>query len=118
MGRLDSVGDAAVCVVLAAANYPGTPRAGDVIFGLPAGGGYTTPEGVLVFHAGTRRRGGQGDAEDDLVTSGGRVLGVTARGADLVQARQHAYDVIGTDPGKIHFRGMHFRKDIGARGDS
>jgi len=117
LGSLDSAGDAAVCVVLAAANYPGTPRAGDAIFGLPAGG-FTTSKGVLVFHAGTRRRGGQGEGQDDLVTSGGRVLGVTARGADLVQARQHAYDVIGTDPGKIHFRGMHFRKDIGARGDS
>jgi phosphoribosylamine--glycine ligase len=60
-----------------------------------------------VFHAGTRRAG------DQLLTAGGRVLGVTARGADLAAARARAYAAIE----KIHFDGMHFRRDIGLRGN-
>ena len=115
-GSLRSVAGAAVCVVLAAANYPGPPRGGDVIFGLPADG-TETAEGVLVFHAGTRADAGRSGTEA-LVTAGGRVLGITARGADLAEARERAYGAIGTAPGKIHFSGMHFRNDIGARGRS
>jgi phosphoribosylamine---glycine ligase len=112
-GDLRSSPGAAVCVVLAAANYPGVPRAGDTISGLPAEGkGSETPDGVLVFHAGTR------DDGEHLVTAGGRVLGIAARGADLADARARAYAAIGTRPGEIHFSGMHFRKDIGARGES
>jgi phosphoribosylamine---glycine ligase len=108
-GQLRSRPGAAVCVVLAAANYPGIPRAGDPISGVPAQG-TETAAGVLVFHAGTRREA------DQLVTSGGRVLGITARGADLADARMRAYGAIGTAPGAIHFAGMHFRRDIGMRG--
>jgi phosphoribosylamine--glycine ligase len=93
----------AVCVVLAAANYPGSPRLGDEIRGLPA----PAPD-LMVFHAGTRR-----DADGRLVTAGGRVLGVTARGADLAAARARAYGAIE----KITFDGMHFRRDIGLRGE-
>jgi phosphoribosylamine--glycine ligase len=92
----------AVCVVLAAALYPGAPRLGDAITGLPE------PSADLVaFHAGTRR-----DAEGRLVTAGGRVLGVTAYGADLAAARARAYGAIE----RIRFDGLHYRRDIGMRG--
>jgi phosphoribosylamine--glycine ligase len=95
---------AAVCVVLAAGGYPGKPRAGDVITGLPLGGDH---DGVLPFHAGTRA-----DAEGRLVTAGGRVLGVTARGRTFKEARARAYAAAA----EIRFEGMHYRKDIGMRG--
>jgi phosphoribosylamine--glycine ligase len=91
----------ATCVVLAAARYPEAPRLGDAITGLPA-----PTDDLRVFHAGTRRDG------DKLVTAGGRVLGVTAFGADLAAARARAYGAIE----KIQFEGMHFRRDIGLRG--
>ncbi len=85
----------AVTVVLAAENYPARPRVGDVITGSEADG---------VLHAGTARR-------DDgaIVSSGGRVLSVVGTGADLVQARAAAYDVMST----IRLPGSHFRTDIG-----
>jgi phosphoribosylamine--glycine ligase len=88
-------------VVLAAAGYPESPRLGDAITGLPA-----RSDDLRVFHAGTRRDG------DRLLTAGGRVLGVTAHGPDLGAARARAYGAIE----KIHFDGMHFRRDIGLRG--
>ncbi|MBC8131585.1 MAG: phosphoribosylamine--glycine ligase, partial [Deltaproteobacteria bacterium] len=112
-GMLRATPDAAVCVVLAAANYPGTPRAGDVIHGLPHA--TERADGVLAFHAGTRYAGD--GASEQIATGGGRVLGITARGADLDDARSRAYAAVGTAAGKIHFAGMHFRKDIGARGE-
>jgi phosphoribosylamine--glycine ligase len=86
---------AAVTVVLAAENYPGRPRVGDVIVGSEADG---------VLHAGTTRR-------DDgaVVSSGGRVLSVVGTGADLVGAREAAYALMGT----IRLPGSHFRTDIG-----
>ena len=93
---------AAACVVLAAAGYPGKPRAGDAIEGLPLMG-----DDVIAFQAGTRR-----EADGRLVTAGGRVLGVTGRGADLAAARAAAYGAIR----KIRFSGMHYRTDIGMRG--
>lgn len=113
-GGLEATPDAAVCVVLAAAGYPGTPRGGDVISGVAAKtpDAPDAPAGVVVFHAGTRLDGHR------LVTSGGRVLGVTARGRDLAQARALAYGAIGPGAGKIEFSGMHFRRDIGMRGGS
>ena len=90
----------ALCVVLAAANYPGTPRTGDVISGLPE-----NTEEVHIFHASTVQQG------DKTISSGGRVLGVTALGDNLKQAHKHAYDaVVG-----IHFEGMQYRRDIGNR---
>jgi phosphoribosylamine---glycine ligase len=107
-GQLRATSDPAVCVVLAAANYPGRPRVGDAIAKLSLDGS-DTADGVLVFHAGTRRDG------DRLVTAGGRVLGITARGADLTAARARVYGAIGTGPHGIRFAGMHFRKDIGGR---
>jgi phosphoribosylamine--glycine ligase len=86
---------AAVTVVLAAENYPGRPRVGDVVVGSEA-------EGVL--HAGTARR-------DDgaIVSSGGRVLSVVGTGVDLSAARAKAYDVLDS----IRLPGSHFRGDIG-----
>jgi phosphoribosylamine---glycine ligase len=86
---------AAVTVVLAAENYPGRPRVGDVVVGSEA-------EGVL--HAGTARRD-----DGTIVSSGGRVLSVVATGADLSAARALAYDIIGS----IQLPGSHFRSDIG-----
>jgi phosphoribosylamine--glycine ligase len=94
--------DAAVCVVLASGGYPGTYETGKKILGLEEAGAV---EGVKVFHAGTTKRDG------GFYTSGGRVLGVTARGADLQVALRRAYQAAS----KIGFEGMHYRKDIGAR---
>ncbi|MGE5492125.1 MAG: phosphoribosylamine--glycine ligase [Actinomycetota bacterium] len=90
----------ALGVVLAAANYPDTPRKGDVITGLPEGG-----EDFHVFHAGTAEKDGQ------VVTSGGRVLCVTALGENVKLAQKRAYEVVT----QIHFEGMQMRRDIGYR---
>ncbi|MEI7612909.1 MAG: phosphoribosylamine--glycine ligase [Betaproteobacteria bacterium] len=90
----------ALGVVLAAANYPDTPRQGDVISGLPA-----EDENVHVFHAGTT------DLNGKVVTAGGRVLCVTALGDNVKQAQKHAYDALVG----IHFDGMQYRRDIGHR---
>jgi phosphoribosylamine---glycine ligase len=94
--------DAAVCVVMASGGYPGTFTAGKRIDGLAEAAGI---EGVKVFHAGTSTRDGV------FYTSGGRVLGVTARAADLETAVARAYEGCG----KISFEGAHYRKDIAAR---
>jgi phosphoribosylamine--glycine ligase len=90
----------AVCVVVAAAGYPGTVRTGDVIGGLD-----DITDDVVVFHAGTTRRDGR------LVTSGGRVLGVTALGVSVQQARERAYAVVEA----VQLDGKQYRRDIGAR---
>ncbi len=92
---------AAVCVVVAAAGYPGSPRKGDPIRGVDAVAG----DDLVVFHAGTARSDGE------LVTAGGRVLGVTALADDVEQARQRAYQAVSG----IEFEGMQYRRDIGAR---
>ena len=94
----------ALGVVLAAANYPDTPRKGDPIHGLPAKG-CEVAEDVRVFHAGTADKDGQ------VVTAGGRVLCVTALGDNVKQAQKAAYDAITG----LHFDGMQFRRDIGHR---
>ncbi len=94
--------DAAVTVVLASGGYPGAYETGKQIFGLDEA---AAMEDVVVFHAGTARRNGA------YYTAGGRVLGVTARGADLPAAIERVYAACG----KIRFEGMHYRKDIGAR---
>jgi phosphoribosylamine--glycine ligase len=84
----------AVTVVMAAENYPGRPRVGDVITGSEADG---------VLHAGTARRD-----DGTVVSSGGRVLSVVGTGADLVQARENAYRTVAS----IRLPGSHFRSDI------
>lgn len=93
---------AAVCVVMAAEGYPGDYPKGDTITGIEAA---EQLEGVTVFHAGTTEKDGQ------LVTAGGRVLGVTARGADVAEAIQSAYQGVG----RIFWRGVQFRSDIGRK---
>jgi phosphoribosylamine--glycine ligase len=94
--------DATCCVVLASGGYPGDFTKGKPISGLDAAAKLTD---VKVFHAGTTKKDGQ------IVTAGGRVLGVTARGATLEQAVARAYEACS----KISFEGMHYRKDIASR---
>jgi phosphoribosylamine--glycine ligase len=94
--------DAAACVVLTSGGYPGGFEVGKKISGLEEAG----LPGVKIFHSATRR------GEDGAYyTSGGRVLGVTARAADLAAAIELAYSAAG----KIHFDGMRYRHDIGAK---
>ena len=90
----------ALGVVLAAHGYPDAPRTGDAIHGLPA-----PEEDCHVFHSGTALNG------TDVVTSGGRVLTVTALGGNVSAAQRRAYEIAG----KIRFEGMQFRRDIGHR---
>jgi len=95
--------DPSVCVVMSSGGYPGAFAAGKLITGIEDA---DRTYGVKVFHAGTNHRDGA------YYTSGGRVLGVTARGSDLPEAVDRAYDAVM----KIRFDGMHYRKDIAARG--
>ena len=102
--RSPSVGvrpGAALVVVVAAHGYPAAPRLGDPV-GLPA----RLPEGVDILHGGTRRL-----PDGSLVTSGGRVLGVVARGATLAEAARRAYAAVPL----VQIPGSHHRRDIGAR---
>src|SRR5580692_4143746 len=94
--------DAAVCVVMASGGYPEAYEAGKKITGLQDA---ARLHGVEVFHAGTSKRDGA------FYTSGGRVLGITARAAELDEAVQRAYEACA----KIGFEGAHYRKDIAAR---
>jgi phosphoribosylamine--glycine ligase len=91
---------ASACVVMASGGYPGKFATGKEIRGLAE---VARIADVKVLHAGTKRVG------DSIVTSGGRVLGVTATGNTLNVALQKAYEAVG----KIQFEGMHYRKDIG-----
>lgn len=91
-----------VCVTLASEGYPDAPRVGDLIAGIAE----AEATGAAVFHAGTKLRDG------GLVTAGGRVLSVTAGGATLQTAIDHAYQAVT----KISFNGMHYRRDIGQKG--
>ena len=93
---------AAVCVVMTAGGYPGNYERGHVITGLPAAGKLAN---VTVFHAGTQFQNGQ------IVTAGGRVLGVTGVGGDIADATRRAYDGVKW----IQFAGAHYRHDIAAR---
>ncbi len=92
--------EAAACVVMASGGYPVKYEKGKVITGLDENGQLP---GVTVYHAGTAEKDGQ------LVTSGGRVLGVTALASTLDEALQKAYKAVE----KIHFDGAHYRRDIG-----
>jgi phosphoribosylamine---glycine ligase len=91
-----------VCVVLASGGYPGTYHTGREICGVEK----AEAHGAVVFHAGTRMLHGR------LETNGGRVLGVTASGADLPTAIGAAYSAVQC----IEFEGMHYRHDIGRKG--
>jgi phosphoribosylamine---glycine ligase len=106
-GRLDQIElkwdpRPALCVVAASGGYPGKYSTGDVITGVEEA---EAMGDVKVFHGGTRRQG------KSLVTDGGRVLGVTALGADIAQARKRAYSAME----KIHFQAMHYRRDIASQ---
>ncbi len=102
---VEIVDDPAVCVVLAAPGYPGAYKKGLPIAGLDAAGQVEVP-GVTVFHAASARGSGGG-----LVTSGGRVLGVTPTAASLPLAVERAYQGVA----RIRIEGAHFRKDIARR---
>ncbi|MCX8021416.1 MAG: phosphoribosylamine--glycine ligase [Syntrophorhabdaceae bacterium] len=107
-GRLKEVGSirwkegVSVCVVLASKGYPERPEKGKVIYGL---NNLKNIKDVMVFHAGTKRVG------DRFVTSGGRVLGVTAIGDSYRDAINKAYEAVSS----IEFEGMQYRKDIGSK---
>jgi len=89
------------CVVLASKGYPGKYEKGKVIKGLENNFG----EDVFIFHAGTKK------ADGEIVTAGGRVLGITAKGKTLKEALDKAYGVIG----RVQFENMHYRRDIGEK---
>ncbi|WP_127532058.1 phosphoribosylamine--glycine ligase [Paenibacillus kobensis] len=102
-GRLDQLDiqwddEAAVCVVMASEGYPASYPKGRVIEGIAA----AEAQGALVFHAGTAFKDGQ------VVTNGGRVLGVVGRGRDIAEARARAYEAVSV----IKFEGAHTRSDI------
>jgi len=94
---------ASACIVISSVGYPGKFSTGKIIEGLT---GVDQMSGVKVLHAGTRRSG------DALVTSGGRVLGITTFDATLVEALAKAYAAAG----QVRFEGMHYRTDIGGGG--
>ena len=109
-GKLDEIDlqfedNAAVCVVLASDGYPEHYEKGKVITGLED---FKGREGYYVFHAGTKR------TEQGIVTNGGRVLGVTAKGRDLKEARKNAYEATEL----IHFENKYMRTDIGKSVDA
>ena len=87
---------------MSAYNYPATPRSGDRIEGIAA----AEATGATVFHAGTKL------VDGNVVTSGGRVLGVTASGSTLPKASANAYKAVDC----IQFDGAHYRRDIAAKG--
>jgi phosphoribosylamine--glycine ligase len=93
----------AVCVVLTSKGYPGKPEIGKIITGYAAA---ESVVGVKVFHAGARMQDLQ------LLTAGGRVLGVTGGAENLPAAIERTYAAVS----RIHFEGMHYRRDIGAKG--
>jgi len=92
----------AVCVTLASGGYPGVYATGFPVTGLEAA---ADMEGARIFHAGTAERDGR------LVTAGGRVLSVTATASSIPAAIERAYGAVE----RIHFEGMHYRRDIGRR---
>ncbi|MBI5874203.1 MAG: phosphoribosylamine--glycine ligase [Candidatus Omnitrophica bacterium] len=100
-------GEASVCVVVASGGYPDDYKKGKVIDGLDKA---SKIKDVVVFHAGTKMSQ-VASAKSQVVTDGGRVLGVTALGKDIKAAIDNAYKAVSL----IHFEGMHFRRDIGWR---
>jgi phosphoribosylamine--glycine ligase len=104
-GRLDTIDlqfedNAAVCVVLASKGYPVAYEKGKLIHGLE---NFEHKEGYYCFHAGTKK------TAEGIVTNGGRVLGITAKGRDLKEARRNAYEAAGW----VDFENKYMRNDIG-----
>ncbi len=104
--ELDWSEKAAVCVVMASRGYPGNYEKGKPITGLDEA---ARMEDLVVFHAGTSEK--DGEKEGRIVTSGGRVLGVTALGSGIKEAKENAYKAVE----KIHWDGAYYRRDIGAK---
>ena len=102
LDELSWIPETAICVVLASKGYPGKYEKGKEITGIEEA---EKLDDVVIFHAGTAVKDGK------LVTNGGRVLNVTALGKDISEARENVYRAIE----KVHFDGMHFRKDIGLK---
>ena len=102
--RIAAASEWSACVVMAARGYPEAPELGDAIHGLEEA---ERLAGTEVLHAGTRME--RGEAAPRVVTAGGRVLAVSALGADLREAVRRAYDGVA----RISFEGMHHRRDIG-----
>ena len=100
--KLEWIPETSICVVLASKGYPGKYEKGKEITGIEEA---EKLDSVVVFHAGTAVK------DRKLVTNGGRVLNVTALGKDIVEARENVYKAVE----KIHFDGMHYRKDIGEK---
>jgi phosphoribosylamine--glycine ligase len=100
--RLEWSPNPSVVVVASAEGYPGTPVTGDEITGITE----AEATGAVVFQAGTKRD------VDRLLTAGGRVLGITASGPNLPEAIRNVYRAVE----RVHFRGIHFRRDIGQKG--
>jgi phosphoribosylamine--glycine ligase len=100
--KMEWAKEPAVCVVLASKGYPETSETGKAISGLDS---FTGQADVMVYHAATAKK------DDAVVTVGGRVLGVTATGANLDAAVARAYEAVG----HVAFEGMHYRKDIGQK---
>jgi len=100
--KLNWLKQSCVCVVLSSGGYPGKYDKGKEITGLDE---FNNRKDVFVFHAGTK------SSDTKILTSGGRVLGVTALGKNIQEAIKKSYQAVG----KINFEGMHFRSDIGAR---
>lgn len=100
--KIEWLKEPAVCVILASRGYPESAETGKVVKGLEA---FVDDSELLVFHGATEERAGE------VVTVGGRVLGVTALGANLASAIQKAYE----GASKISFDGVHYRKDIGQK---
>ena len=101
--RIEWTDDSSVCVVAASGGYPGEFEKGKSISGLEQAASIA---GTVIFHSGTER-----DKQGGFITSGGRVLGVTARAESVSQARARAYEAIT----HIKFEGVHFRNDIAGR---
>jgi phosphoribosylamine---glycine ligase len=93
--------ESALTVVLAAPGYPESPQTGGVL----SISSQNSDPGSILFHAGTEQKNGQ------ILSSGGRVMAVTGIGPDLARAAQQAYAAVG----RVHFEGMHYRKDIGRK---
>jgi phosphoribosylamine--glycine ligase len=89
------------CVILAAKNYPQTPVTGSIIYGLDE---FAKTDDLNIFHSGTSK-----DSKGNVITAGGRVLGVTVKSGDLDSALEKAYQSVS----KINWNGMRFRRDIG-----
>jgi phosphoribosylamine--glycine ligase len=104
---LDWDNRACVCVVCASGGYPGNYEKGKEIFGLEEA---AKTKDVVVFHAGTKRLQAP-DSTLKAITNGGRVLGVTGLGNNIKEAINRTYQGVE----KIHFEGMHYRRDIGKR---